>query len=126
MEHSVKAGITGYQEIIVSTKDTATAYGSGNAEVFATPAMIALMEKAAHISLQEHLPEGFITVGSEVNIRHLKATAVDKKVWAQTILQEVEGRKLTFSVKAFDELGEIGNGKHVRYIVDAAKFMGAL
>lgn len=125
MDHTlnINPGLKGKEEITVQAKDTALAYGSGLIEVFATPAMIALMEKAASNSVQSHLPAGFVTVGTEVNIKHIKATRLNKKVYAQTDLLSVEGRKLIFSVEAFDESGKIGFGRHTRYIVNEKDFM---
>jgi fluoroacetyl-CoA thioesterase len=119
----LKAGIKGKAKLKVSEKDTARAYGSGLVDVFATPAMIALMEKAAHISIGEFLPEGFLTVGSEVNIKHIKATKTGKKVWAESELISVEGKKLIFNIEAFDEDGKIGFGNHTRYIVAENDFL---
>lgn len=126
MHEELKTGIKGKLEIVVQSKDTAIAYGSGLVEVFATPAMIALMENTAHTSIRDYLPESQLTVGSEVNIKHIKATPTGKKVWAATELIFVEGKKLIFSVQAFDEEGKIGFGMHTRYIVDKEKFMAGL
>lgn len=126
MRENLAAGLTGRQQKVVMREDTALAYGSGVIEVFATPAMIALMENTAHQSVQPCLPEGSVTVGFSVNVRHLKATAIGDNVWAETILEAVEGKKLQFSVRAFDAAGEIGNGTHVRYIVEEEKFMNSL
>ena len=119
-------GIKGIKKIKVEDKDTAARYGSGLIEVFATPAMIGLMETTAQLSVQEYLPKGMITLGIEVNVKHLKATPVGMNVSCETILTKIDGKKLTFDVKAFDEIGEIGNGTHIRYIVDADKFMEKL
>ncbi|MFW5724836.1 MAG: thioesterase family protein [Bacteroidota bacterium] len=116
-------GIKGKAEQYVETKDTATEYGSGEVEVFATPAMIALMEKAAHTSIQQLLPKGFVTVGTEVSIKHIKATGIGKKVWAESLLASIEGKKLGFTVEAFDEDGRIGIGTHTRYIVEKEMFV---
>ncbi len=126
MTSQLHTGIKGKLEQIVAPKDTATAYGSGLVEVFATPAMIALMENTAHTSLKEYLPEGFLTVGRDVNIKHIKATAVGKRVWAVSEITLIEGKKLTFSVEAFDEDGKIGFGTHTRYIVNKQRFMESL
>ncbi len=120
----LKAGIKGKAELIVTEKDTARVYGSGLVNVFATPAMIALMEKAAHTSIGEFLPEGFLTVGTEVNIKHVKATKPGKKVWAESELISLVGKKLIFHIEAFDEDGKIGFGNHTRYIVAEKEFMG--
>lgn len=126
MEKKLEAGLQGRQQKVVGREDTAVAYGSGLVEVFATPAMIALMENTAHLSVQPLLPEGSLTVGFEVNIRHLKATGMGDTVWAESVLESVEGKKLRFSIRAFDATGEIGNGTHTRYIVQKEKFMEAL
>jgi predicted thioesterase len=118
-------GIKGRADLTVEEKDTAIQYGSGLVEVFATPAMVALMEKAAHSSLQQLLPAGYITVGAEVSIKHIKATGVGKKVWAESLLATIEGKRLGFTVEAFDEDGRIGIGTHTRYIVEKESFMPA-
>lgn len=119
-------GIEEEKEIIVQTEDTAARYGSGLIEVFATPAMIGLMESTAQQSVQHLLDDGLITLGTEVNIRHLKATPVGMKVNCKSKLISIEGKKLLFEVNASDETGIIGNGTHTRYIVDAEKFMAKL
>ncbi len=126
MKENLEEGLQGRQQKVVTREDTAVAYGSGLVEVFATPAMIALMENTAHQSVQEYLPEGSLTVGYELKVRHLKATAIGDTVWAESLLERVDGSKLQFSVRAFDSSGEIGNGTHVRYIVQKEKFMNSL
>lgn len=120
----LKEGIKGYGEQVVENKDTAKAYGSGLVEVYATPAMIGLMENTAHISIGNLLPEGCISVGTLVNIEHLRATPLGEKVWCETVLEAVDNRKLTFTVTAFDSKGIIGKGVHERFIVDTKRFMG--
>ncbi len=126
MELNLTIGIIGNKEIIVKTEDTAARYGSGLIEVFATPAMIGLMESTAQLSVQPLLPEGAITLGTEVNIKHLKATPIGMKVKCESKLIAFEGKKLVFEVNAWDEKGEIGSGTHTRYVVDAQKFMEKL
>jgi len=123
MNHQLSPGIAGERTIEVSPDHTAEAYQSGIVAVFATPAMIGLMENTAHLSVQPYLGNGYITVGTEVNIKHIKATPVGMKVTARSELLEVSGNKLVFSVTASDETGQIGFGTHVRYIVHAASFM---
>jgi len=126
MENSLKPGIKGELHIVVAEKDTAARYGSGLIEVFATPAMIGLMEATAQQSVMPYLPAGSITLGTEVNVRHLKATPIGKKVVCYSDLRVVDGRRLEFNVQAFDEDGEIGCGTHTRFIVDKEKFMAKL
>lgn len=123
MAHHLSPGIIGKNTIIVTDKDTAAAYKSGIVAVFATPAMIGLMENTAHVSVQPYLEEGFITVGTEVNIRHIKATPVGMEVTAESELIEVEGNKLKFKVAAQDEKGQIGFGTLTRYVVNAETFL---
>ena len=116
-------GIKGRKEIVVTTDKTAKVVGSGLLEVFATPAMIALMEETASMSVAPALAEGSTTVGTLVNVSHVSATPVGATVRCETELSEVEGRKLTFSVKAYDNAGLIGEGTHERFIVFSEKFM---
>ena len=122
----LKEGIKGYGEQIVENKDTAKAYGSGLVEVYATPAMIGLMENTAHLSIGSLLPEGCISVGTLVHVEHLRATPLGEKVWCETILEAVENRKLLFSLAAFDAKGMIGKGTHERFVVNVEKFMSKL
>jgi predicted thioesterase len=110
----------------VEKEDSASSYGSGLLDVFSTPAMIALMEKSAHLLAKSMLPSNQDTVGTEVNIKHLRATPVGEMVYAEALLTEINGRALTFEVSAFDQKGEIGKGIHTRYIVDPEKFMSKL
>ncbi|MCF8308184.1 MAG: thioesterase family protein [Bacteroidales bacterium] len=107
----------------VEEKDTAVAYGSGNLKVFATPAMIALMEQACLELVKPQLPEGYDTVGTHVDIKHVKATPQHQKVECTARLIEINGPKLKFQVEARDENGQIGVGTHKRYAVEAASFM---
>lgn len=122
----LKPGTKGKQEIIVTRELTAARYGSGLVEVYATPAMIALMEKTCQESVQDQLEKGLLTVGTLVNIRHLKATPVGMRVECESELLAQEGRKLTFRVIARDEQGIIGDGTHERFIINEADFMKKL
>ena len=100
--------------------------GSGDLRVLATPSMVALMEEAAMLAVAPHLPEGTTTVGGHIASSHVKPTAHGRQVSATATLVEVDGRKLKFAVKAFDEEGVIGEGEHTRFIVDKSKFMARL
>lgn len=110
----------------VTHKDTAAAYGSGLVEVFATPAMIALMENTSLQCVQPHLEEGFTTVGTAVDVKHFKATPKGEEVVCKATLVEVDRSKLTFEVEAFDQKNKIGAGVHKRFIINNDEFMKAL
>ncbi len=120
---SVTVGMKGRAEAVVTSENTAAAVGSGLVPVFATPAMIALMENAAVHAVQNALEEGQGTVGTLLNVSHDTATPVGMKVWAEAELTAVEGRKLTYTVAAFDEAGPIGKGIHQRFIIQADRFL---
>lgn len=96
--------------------------GSGAVEVFATPMMIALIEKCAAACVQDELPEGDATVGTLINVSHVAATPVGMKVSATATITAVEGRKICFSVKAEDECGLIGEGTHERVVIHVDRF----
>lgn len=110
----------------VRTENYAKTMGSGDLEVFATPSMVALMENAAMYAVANELPAGSTTVGALINVTHTKPSAPGETITACATLQEVDGRKLTFSVTASDSQGVIGEGTHVRYIVDREKFLAKL
>ena len=118
----LEAGIKGRQEVMVEVGNCASAVGSGLLKVFATPAMIALMEKTAWMSVAPELGEGEGTVGTLLNVTHDAPTPIGMKVWCESTLEEVDGRRLVFSVEAFDEKGRIGGGRHERFIVGNEKF----
>ena len=115
-------GIKGYSELTVTEEMAAKNVGSGTLMVFATPAMIALMEKTAWESVQPELEEGSGTVGTALNVKHVAATPMGMKVTCETELTKVAGRALTFSIKAYDEAGLIGEGTHERFVVYNEKF----
>ncbi len=110
----------------VSSEDTAAAYGSGLIEVFATPAMIALMENAAQLSVDKFLAEGQSTVGIEINVKHVKASPVGMRIKCKSVLTKVDGKRLYFDITAEDEKGVIGTAEHIRYVIDIEKFMQKL
>lgn len=122
----LERGVSAQSRTTVSEVNTAKTLGSGDLPVFATPAMVALMENAAMIAAAPHLPEGSTTVGAEMNVTHIKASPLGAEITATAVLAEVEGRKLTFNVGARDAQGMIGEGVHIRFVVDRVKFMGKL
>ncbi|MGQ9825120.1 MAG: thioesterase family protein [Desulfotomaculales bacterium] len=123
MAEGLAPGIDGEAEMTVREADTAVALGSGRVAVLATPALVALMEKAALTSVEPFLEAGQTTVGASVKIRHLSPTPVGMKVKARSRLAEVEGKKLIFEVSAYDEREMVGEGLHERYIVDTGRFL---
>ena len=119
----LSAGITYSVETVVSDKNTAKTMGSGTLDVFATPAMVALMEEAAWKCVAPHLDEGAGTVGTSMQIKHVSATPMGMRVTASSELIEVDGRRLVFNVEASDGAGLIGSGVHERFIIMNDKFM---
>lgn len=118
----LKAGIIKEITEKVTDKNTAKTMKSGELNVYATPAMIALMEQAAYTSVAGELEEGQGSVGTLMNVKHISATPVGMEVTAKSQLVEVDGRRLVFHVEAFDGNGKIGEGEHERFIVDNVKF----
>lgn len=116
-------GLSHTSTTIVDNSNTARTYGSGGLDVFATPAMVGLMENAAMTAVENDIPEGSTTVGAHISTSHVKPSKMGANIKATAVLQAVEGRKLTFKVTASDDEGLIGEGVHIRYIVDIQKFM---
>lgn len=109
--------------LTVSVDNTAKAMGSGDLEVFATPAMIALMENAAMLAVAPHLRENETTVGGYMECSHLRPTGVGEEVRAYAVLRKIEGAALHFDIAAYCGETKLGEGHHVRYVVDKQKFM---
>ena len=120
---AVSVGQRGEAAVSVDQRNTAIAMGSGNVPVFATPALVALMERAAVNALRRHLEEGEDSVCAAVDIRHLAPTPVGKRVRAEAEVTAVDGRRVTFAVRAFDAVEKVGEGTHARIIVDREDFM---
>lgn len=118
----IETGIKGHQETTVTEDMLAVNVGSGLVKVYATAMMIALIEKAAVLSVEPYLEKGQGSVGTLVNVSHCSATPVGMRVWADTELIEVDRRRLVFKVSAHDERGLIGEGTHERFIIDCEKF----
>ncbi len=118
----METGIKNVIELTVTHDKTAAAVGSGTLEVFATPAMIALIEETAWKSVTPYLEKGQATVGTKLDISHIAPTPLGMAVRCETELSEVDGRCLKFKANVYDEKGLIGTGVHERFIVDAEKF----
>ena len=119
----ITPGITGEKSTAVMMDSTALAMGSGTLRVFATPAMIALIEGCCAESVEDLLGEGITSVGTAVNIEHLSASPVGAGIVCKSVLTAFDGRRLDFSVEVFDNAGLIGKGAHTRYTVKADSFM---
>lgn len=119
----ITVGMKGEVTTLVEKEDTAQQVGSGSLLVYATPCMTALMEGAACEAIESALEEGQTTVGIELNIRHTAATPVGLEVRAEAEVTEVDGKIITFALRAFDEAGEIGSGTHKRAVVNAQRFL---
>ena len=126
MDIQIPVGVQGKEELVVQQEHTASRYGSGLVEVYATPAMVALMEKTCLTSVLPYLPVGYGTVGIKVDIAHSRATPVGMKVTCASTLVEVDRRRLVFDLVARDEKGEIGRGRHERFVIDTKQFMEKL
>lgn len=118
----LETGIKGTRTVTVNEKNTAKAMGSGTLDVFATPALIALMEETCWRSIANELEDGCGTVGTLLEIKHTAPTPVGMKVTCESTLTEVDGRRLVFEVIARDAKGVVGEGKHERFIIQNEKF----
>jgi len=115
-------GLTGSAEIIVGEQHTAPHVGSGKVHVLATPVMVNLMEAAALAAAERFLPPGHQSLGTHLDVRHVAATPIGMRARARAELLAIEGRRLRFKVEAWDERELIGDGTHVRVIVNVARF----
>ncbi len=119
----IKIGMIGETATLAQREDTALEVGSGSLLVYATPCMVALMEGAACEAIAAGLDETETSVGIELNVRHTAATPVGMEVRATAEVTEVDGKIITFTLKAFDESGEIGQGTHKRAVVSVQRFL---
>lgn len=118
----IKPGLKATVEIVVGTRDTAAHVGSGKIGVLATPILVTLLEAAALQAVEEFMQPGQQTVGTRLDISHTAATPVGMRVRASAELVKVEGRKLTFSLRAEDDIETIGGGTHERLIISVERF----
>jgi predicted thioesterase len=114
--------MAGTFELVVGEEHTAPSIGSGRVHVLATPVMINVIEAAALAAIEQHLPEGYQSLGTLLNVRHLAATPVGMKVRALAEVTAVNGRTVRFAVTVKDEIDLIGDGIHERVVVNVAKF----
>ncbi len=120
---ALTSGLVGEIELVVTEAYTAAHLGSGLVPVFGTPALVGLMEGAAVEALAGRIPPGKTSVGGRIDVQHMAATPIGMRVRARAELLEVEGRRLVFHVQAWDEVEQIGEATHERFIVDEARFM---
>ena len=120
---AIEIGMVHTSETVVTDEITASVAKSGSLPVLATPCMIALVEQAASELCQKELEDGLATVGTQISVFHLAATAVGAPVKAVAKVTEVDGRKISFEVEAYDNAGLIGKGTHERFIIKCDKFM---
>lgn len=126
MDLQLRQGMTFDYEKTAEPSESAAALGSGGLEVFSTPSLVALFEITAKRGGDALLPEGHSTVGIDIHVKHLKATKIGKKVRCTVTVTAVEGKKLSFKGEMWDEDGQIGEGEHVRYVVNDADFLKRL
>ena len=120
---SVTVGLKGRAETVVTDANTAQAACSGALPVFGTPFMCALMEEAAWKSIAPHLEPGQSTVGTRLEVSHDSATPVGMKVWAESEVTQVDGKRIVLNVTAYDEKGLIGKGTHERFSISNVRFL---
>ncbi|MGC9181741.1 thioesterase family protein [Thermogladius sp.] len=124
MSVQVKVGEECLEEFVVEEKHTASHIGSGTVSVLSTPSMIAFMERTSLDCVQKHLPPQYTTVGTMVNVRHLKPAPLGGKVVVKARVVEFDGKRILFEVEALYNNETIGKGLHERYVVDKEKFLG--
>jgi len=122
----LRAGLEYTFQIKANKANSAISMGSGSVEVFATPSMVANMERAALLCVEDLLADSQTTVGTRLEINHFKASKIGQMISFKAVLILIDGKKLEFEVTASDEQAEIGNGKHIRYIIDRERFLKRL
>ncbi len=119
----LKEGLKNTLTIEVTDDKTAKVMGSGILDVFATPAMVALMEQTAAESVQPLLDEGVTSVGTKINVEHLSADPVGIEVTCESTLTEVDNRRLCFEITVSDKHGVVGKAYHERFLIKSESFM---
>ena len=124
MAGTIEPGLVGEARTTVDGTNLASSYAPGAVDLYATPAMVGLMEHAAINAIERLLPEGSVSVGTHLDVRHLAATPPGLEITARAEVLEVEGRRIAFRVEAFDPAEKIGEGTHERFVVDLARLVG--
>ncbi|MDR2343146.1 MAG: thioesterase family protein [Spirochaetaceae bacterium] len=119
----LKPGLRKELHETVDRRNVASVWGSGALDVYSTPAMIALMEKASVLAVADFLPEGCSTVGTGIDVKHIASSPIGAGIRAEAVLTGLDGRKLSYEVRAWDNMELIGEGLHERFIIDNKKFM---
>ena len=122
----LKVGLKHEKTFTVEDQHTASHIGSGTVKVLATPVMIAFMEITASQLLDQYLPEGYSSVGTVVNIRHLAPTRLGEEVTAKAEIKAVEGSQITLAVSVWEGEQEVGTGSHQRFVIEVARFLKGL
>lgn len=122
----LKEGISHSMEVTVKPEHSACVVGSGDIDVLGSPAMIAMMEQAAVQLLRPEMEEGFTSVGTIINIEHVRGTKIGGQVKVTATLKSVDGRRLVLDLLAEDAAGVIGKGYHERFIINKERFVAKL
>jgi predicted thioesterase len=122
----LQPGLSHQFEKVTEPRESAAAVASGALDVFSTPSLVALFESTALQAVEPLLDPGSTTVGVEVSVRHLKATRIGQRVRCAVKITAVEGKRISFEGEMWDEQAKIGEGSHVRYVVNAAEFLRRL
>lgn len=126
MVGELQPGLSHQFEKVSEPRESAAAVASGALDVFSTPSLVALFESTALQAVEPLLDPGFTTVGVEIAVRHLKATRIGQRVRCTVKVTAVEGKRISFEGEMWDEQGKIGEGTHVRYVVNSAEFLRRL
>ena len=126
MTEKIEIGLKHTSELTVTDAVTAIAMGSGDMPVLATPAMMALMENAAMLAIAEALPRGCTSVGGRIESSHIRPSKIGDKVFAIAEVTKVDGKKIEFKVAAYSGDTLLGEGSHLRFVVDQERFMSKL
>jgi len=119
----IHPGMTGEDSFPITIENSAIHIGSGSSRVLATPWMIAFMERVSHRLLTCCLPDGFSSVGTHLDVRHLAPTPVGGTIRVRAEVLSLDGNRIYFEIEAWDNLEKIGEGKHERVVIDEARFL---